>query len=388
MVNPEGTDAAFAVTSEQRHAESAAPISPMNKSRRQAVGQLGVAALGLAAAGFLPSPVRAATGNQTTPFDITPHVHPELRSSVARLLPMSQVVPTAANLPQMRAGFRAFSMPPLPVPAWIERSIPGPRGAPDVGLVIVNAQTDGTLRPCILHTHGGGFIIGDARSGVRMLQEIAQALDCLIVSIDYRLAPETGFAGSIEDNYAGLKWLHQNAHEMGGDRQRIAVLGESAGGGHAALLAIAARDRGEIPLAYQALIYPMLDDRTGSVRKKPPTMGAVIWTEAHNRFGWTAFLGVPAGSRRVPVGAVPARVEDLRGLPPAFIGVGSIDLFVDEDIEYAKRLIDSGVATELHIVPGAFHGFDGIPGTTIGPKFRQTLVSALKQGLAQQDHVS
>lgn len=341
-------------------------------SRRQFAKSFGVAAMGLA---------MSAPSGATAPFDVTPYVHPELRPMLPRLLPMSKVVPNAANLARMRDGARAFAFPMLAAPAWTEKSIPGYGGAPDVRVFIVNARNDGSLRPCILHTHGGGFIIGDAKSGLRQLQEIAAALDCLIVSVDYRLAPETRYSGSLEDNYAGLKWLYQNAHEMGGNRDRIAVFGDSAGGGHAAILAIAARDRGEIPLAYQALIYPMLDDRTGSTRSKPPMMGAIIWTQAHNRFGWSSFLGVPAGSRRVPAGAVPARTENLKGLPPAFIGVGSIDLFVDEDIEYAKRLIDNGVAAELHVVPGAFHGFDNIPGTTIGPKFRETLIAAFKQGL-------
>ena len=346
---------------------------PNDLSRRQFARQLCMATVGL----VVSTPLGAVA-----PFDVTPYVHPELRPMLPRLLPMSKAVPTAANLVRMREGARAYASPVLAAPAWTEKSIPGYGSAPDVQVFIVNAKNDGSLRPCILHTHGGGFIIGDAKSGLRQLQEIAAALDCLIVSVDYRLAPETRFSGSLEDNYAGLKWLYQNAHEMGGNRDRIAVLGDSAGGGHAAILAIAARDRGEIPLAYQALIYPMLDDRTGSTRLKHPMMGAVIWTEAHNRFGWSSFLGVPAGSRRVPAGAVPARTENLKGLPPAFIGVGSIDLFVDEDIEYAKRLIGSGVAAELHVVPGAFHGFDNIPGTTIGPQFRQTLIAALKQGLA------
>jgi acetyl esterase/lipase len=158
-------------------------------------------------------------------------------------------------------------------------------------------------------------------------------------------------------------------------------MGESAGGGHAALLAIAARDRGEIPLAYQALIYPMLDDRTGSTRKKPPYMGMVIWDEQRNRFGWSCLLGVPAGSRKVPPGSVPARVENLHGLPPAFIGVGAIDLFVDEDIDYARRLIDAGVAVRLNVVPGAFHGFDAFPGASIAKAFRADLIAALREAL-------
>jgi acetyl esterase/lipase len=155
-------------------------------------------------------------------------------------------------------------------------------------------------------------------------------------------------------------------------------MGVSAGGGHAAMLVIAARDRGEVPVAFQCLIYPMLDDRTGSSRQVPPHLGAYIWVPASNRFGWSSLLGVPAGSRVVPAGAVPARVQNLAGLPPAFIGVGSIDLFVDEDIEYARRLIDSGVPTELFVVPGAYHGFDLIaPEASVSKAFRASWSTAL-----------
>src|SRR5205085_5133527 len=148
--------------------------------------------------------------------------------------------------------------------------------------------------------------------------------------------PATKFPGSLEDNYAGLKWLFQNAGELGVDTKRIAVMGESAGGGHAAMLAIAARDRGEVPVMYQALIYPMLDDRTGSTRKVPPHIGTIGWTAEQNRNGWTSLLGVPAGAAKVPDGSVPSRLDDVRGLPPAYIGVGAIDRFVEADITYAR----------------------------------------------------
>jgi acetyl esterase/lipase len=145
------------------------------------------------------------------------------------------------------------------------------------------------------------------------------------------------------------------------------------------MLAIAARDRGEVPLVYQALVYPMLDDRTGSTRSVPPYMGVVIWVPESNRFGWSSLLGVPAGSAHVPYGAVPARIDNLSGLPPAFIGVGSIDLFADEDIEYARRLVDAGVATELNVVPGAFHGFDLFANTSIARQFNAALEAALRR---------
>lgn len=122
------------------------------------------------------------------------------------------------------------------------------------------------------------------------------------------------------------------------------------------MLAIAARDRGEVPIAFQALTYPMLDDRTGSTVHKPPQQGAILWKPESNRFGWTSLLGVPAGSAKVPPGSVPAREHNLKGLPPTFIGVGSIDLFVDEDVDYARRLLDSGVFVDLVVSPGGFHG--------------------------------
>ena len=192
------------------------------------------------------------------------------------------------------------------------------------------------------------------------MQELCAKLDCVAVSVDYRLAPETTYAGSVEDNYAGLKWLHSNAATIGADPAKIAVMGESAGGGHAALLAITARDRGEVPICYQCLIYPMLDDRTGTSRKVPPHVGTLIWTPAQNYFGWESFLGTTPGKARAPKNAVPARVADLKGLPPAFIGVGTLDLFHDEDVDYAQRLNAAGINAELIVVPGAFHGFDGI----------------------------
>ena len=216
------------------------------------------------------------------------------------------------------------------------------------------------------------------------MQQVAREHDCVVVTVDYRLAPETRFPGSLEDNYAALNWLRLSANLLGVDPSRIAVMGESAGGGHAAMLAIAARDRGEVPIAFQLLIYPMLDDRTGSSRQVPPYVGVYIWVPASNRFGWSSLLGVPAGSKTVPAGAVPARVENLAGLAPAFIGVGAIDLFVDEDVNYARRLINAGVPTELCVVPGGYHGFDIIaPDAARSIAFRAAWHAALAKAFAR-----
>ena len=326
--------------------------------------------------------VTDATPAPTSDFDPTPFVHPELRP----FLELARSYLTNIELDEATvAAIRAQSVPfePKPAPPLAVRAIPGPPGAPDVSVIVINAGGRGEApRPAILHLHGGGFLFGDAQTVAPINQDLAAELDCVIVSVDYRLAPETPFPGALEDNYCALRWLHRNAEELGVDPGRIAVMGESAGGGHAATLAIAARDRGEIPLAFQALVYPMLDDRTGSTARKPPHIGALIWREQHNRFAWSALLGAPAGSDEVPAGAVPARVADLSGLPPAFIGVGSIDLFVDEDIEYARRLIGAGVAVDLRVVPGAFHGFEGMGDSPIARRFRADLVSALRAGLA------
>ena len=316
------------------------------------------------------------------PFDILPHVHPELQTHVARLLPATSRPLTPELLRELRATRPAFLPATKSAPPWVSRLVPGPTGAPDLRILVVNLATaDAAPRPAILHMHGGGFVGGSAEQALWRTQELAQALGCLVISTDYRLAPETPFPGALEDNYAALKWLHGSADELGVDPRRIAVVGESAGGGHAAMLAVAARDRGEVALRYQGLIYPMLDDRTGSIVRKPPPMGAILWNEQRNRFGWSSLLGVPAGSVKAPSAAVPARVDDLSGLPATWIGVGSIDLFVDEDIDYAKRLIAARVPTRLVVVPGAFHGFDGLGDFTIAKGFRDDLIASLRQAL-------
>jgi acetyl esterase/lipase len=265
----------------------------------------------------------------------------------------------------------------LAEPRVEEVMIPGPEGAPDVRVYVIGAHAL-RKRPAILFMHGGGYIIGAAKSDVPRLQELAQKHDGVIVTVDYRLAPETGFPGSLEDNYAALKWLSDNADKFGVDRERIVVMGDSAGGGHAAMLAIAARDRGEIPIKAQILTYPMLDDRTGSTRTMPYWMGYGSWSPAANQYGWSALLGVPAGSEQVPAGAVPARVKDLSGLPDTFIRVGSIDLFAEENIEYARRLVHAGVPTELVVIPGGFHGFQRMmPEAELSKQFNEALDTAI-----------
>lgn len=338
--------------------------------------------IGAAVAGGLSaaSPAIASAAAPGAAVDMRA-VNPELRPAVEAMMKQFGSVPdvSAVNLSAMRRMMGGMSAPPAPAPAVARHTVPGSAGRPDVAVWVVNGRPGGN-RPVIVHTHGGGFVMGDAASGIGALQPVAAALDCVIVTVDYRIAPETTWSGSVEDNYAALKWVHDHATDIGADHSRIAVMGESAGGGHAALLAITARDRGEVPLVFQALTYPMLDDRTGSTVTPAAPIGCMGWTAPSNRFGWQAFLGQTPGGARVPAAAVPARVADVKGLPPAWIGVGSIDLFVDEDVAFARRLIDAGIAVELAVVPGAFHGFDIMaPQTAVVRRFTESRLASLRQ---------
>lgn len=255
-----------------------------------------------------------------------------------------------------------FTPPPLSAEqqavAREERFVSGLNGAPDVRVLVYTPPGAAAApRPVFLHLHGGGYVLGTADINDGSNRSLAAELDCVVVSVDYRLAPETTFPGAVEDAYAALTWLHAEAPALGVDRGRIAIGGESAGGGHAAALAIYARDRGEIPILFQSLDSPMLDDRTGATSEPHPYCGEFVWPPANNRYGWKALLGIEPGGPDTPYGAAPARVADLAGLPPAFILVGALDLFLEEDLEYARRLIRAGVPAELHVLPGAFHGF-------------------------------
>jgi acetyl esterase/lipase len=319
---------------------------------------------------------------KTVPVDPLADVEPSLRRG------LSPVVRWLASRPPTRrwlaglywAGRAMQCFAGLRTPS---RRVKGEAGQPDVTVWIIDhrARRRASPTPAVLHIHGGGYIAGVPAMNFKALRRLSSKLDCLVVSVDYRLAPRTRFPGALEDNHAALAWLHANARALDIDPARIAVMGDSAGGGHAAALAIAARDRGRYPLVYQVLIYPMLDDRTGSTRApSSPKMGAQMWTAAANVFGWTSLMGVPAGSPAAPHGAVPARVDDLAGLPPAWIGVGSLDLFHDEDIAYAGRLKAAGVPVVLELVAGAYHGFDTlVADAPLAQAFTESWMSALRR---------
>lgn len=342
---------------------------------------LGLVATGASLMTARPAWALPGTSDSGDPLRL---VDPELRPAARSMLAQHFPPMTRAALPGIRASWVAPPALPAPAAAVELRTIPGRRGDPNVAIQLIGAKPNAPLsRPAILHIHGGGMVSGRAQNMTAFCQTVADEFDCVIVNVDYRLSPETPYPGPVEDNYAALAWLHANAAALGVDPSRIAVMGESAGGGLAALVAIAARDRGEIPLCYQLLIYPMLDDRTGSTPAASSMPKPIGWSAEANFFGWGAFLGVPAGSRNVPAGAVPARVANLAGLPPCFIGVGAIDLFVAEDMAYARRLIAVGVPTQLQVTPGAFHAFDFVvPEARVSREFTAAWKSALKAAFA------
>jgi triacylglycerol lipase len=290
---------------------------------------------------------------------------------------------SAQLLPEVRAAMFPFPADPeaAKAVAMETRTVPRPPNAPPVGVrIYAPKQRTGTL-PCIFHMHGGGFVAGSAASREPLHQRLALAADCVILSVDYRLAPETPFPGSVEDCYAALGWAFGNAAALGVDATRIGVMGESTGGGLAAALALLVRDRREHALSFQHLIYPMLDDRTCISPDPHPYAGEFVWTVQTNTFGWSSLLGAPPGGDGVSPYAAPARAADLAGLPPTFISTGALDLFVEEDLAYARRLMSRGVPVELHVYPGAFHAFDFTASAEISRNARRDSLNSLRRAL-------
>lgn len=293
-----------------------------------------------------------------------PDFHPDLRK-VARYIPRQAVTPV--TLPIMRMLTR----------------IMGRRTPDDIEELTLSSGVTVRLHrpagvrhpaPALLWIHGGGYVIGTAAQDDELCRRFSRELGITVASVDYRLAPEHPYPAPLEDCYSALTWL---AGLPAVDAGRVAVGGASAGGGLAAALALLARDRGEVAPAAQLLIYPMLDDRTVD-RAGLDHPGHRLWNQASNRFGWSAYLGDADRDA-----AVPARREDLTGLPPAWMGVGTLDLFHDEDLAYAERLRAAGVPCHVEVVQGAFHGFDGIvPKADVSLEFFRSQCDNLRQAFA------
>ncbi len=263
-----------------------------------------------------------------------------------------------------------------------ESQVPGPDGASDVSLLICRpAALEGTA-PAVFFIHGGGMVMGTNRTGIECTLEWAEAVGAVIVSVEYRLAPAHPHPAPVEDCYAGLCGASERATELGIDPGRLLVAGESAGGGLAAAVALMARDRHGPALVGQMLICPMLDDRN----ETPSSFeldGEGVWDRTSNFTGWQALLGDRCGGPDVSPYAAPSRATDLSELPPAYVDVGSVETFRDEDVDYAVRLWRAGVDAELHVWPGGFHGFDLIvPQATLSRRAQRARIDWLRRTLS------
>jgi acetyl esterase/lipase len=237
-----------------------------------------------------------------------------------------------------------------------EQTVPGYEGA-ELVVSIFSSQSGVGAGPGFFHTHGGGMIIGDRFAGIDVVLDWVERFGGVCVSVEYRLAPEFPDPYPVEDCYAALVWTAEHAAELGIDPDRLVIAGASAGGGLAAGTTLLARDRKGPRLAGQVLIYPMIDDRNATVSSHQID-GVGVWDRTSNETGWDALLGERRGTDAVSIYAAPSRATDLSGLPPAFLDVGSAEVFRDEDVAYASTIWACGGVAELHVWPGGFHGFD------------------------------
>ncbi|MGG5259095.1 alpha/beta hydrolase [Phycicoccus avicenniae] len=287
--------------------------------------------------------------------------HPDLRTASRVLPPAAVAGPRSLALSRRMSSHRPVAGAYTASVGDGETLVYRPRGA---------------VRGGVLWIHGGGMVIGSPQQDARLCRRIAEDLDAVVVAPRYRLAPEHPFPAPLEDCYAALRWLAalQELADV-----PLVVAGASAGGGLAAGVVLAARDRGEVRIDKQVLVYPMLDDRTAA-GADPAADVRRVWNNTANAFGWRSYLGFAPGSADVSPYAAPARATDLAGLPPTWIGVGTSDLFHDEDVLYAERLRAAGVPTDLEVVPGAFHAFDGLP-TEVSRGFVESYLRAIATGL-------
>ncbi len=312
---------------------------------------------------------------------VDPQITPLIEQLPGFALKRETLAETRAMMLQMGAANR----PPTPdTVAVSEHFVPGPAGAPEVRVLVSapKAKAKGAGRPAILHVHGGGYVLGAPEMGLATDAAYVAEIGAVVVSVDYRLAPETPHPGPVEDCYAALAWLFKQAEALGVDRTRVAISGESAGGGMAAGLGLLVRDRGEYKLAFQHLIFPMLDDRTAVDKDPSPYLGQFVWPRDDNVFGWTSLLGQAPGGPNVSPYAAAARAKDLAGLPPTYMICGALDLFLEEDMDYARRLIRAGVPTEFHVYPGAPHAFMFIETAELTKVYIRDSMAAMKRALA------
>lgn len=299
--------------------------------------------------------------------------HPELKR-VARFLPRTSLGPMTAGFARSLTGL----MRPGRLPPNVTRERHVVNG---VTCWLYRPATARTPTPVMLWIHGGGFVLGSPLQDEPECIRFVQRLGIAVAAVDYRLAPKHPYPAPMDDCATALGWLHDEAEALRVRRDAIVIAGASAGGGLAAGLTLRARDEGKVKPCFQLLVYPMLDDRTVT-RTDHDVSNVEVWHPGSNRFGWTSYLGVAPGSDGVAKYAAPAREENLEGLPPTWLGVGSTDLFFDEDVAYAKRL----PRCQLELVRGAFHGFDVVArGSEVVNAFHRSQEAALREAGVRSD---
>jgi acetyl esterase/lipase len=289
---------------------------------------------------------------------------------------------TRAMVDAMVAGVAA-QVPPIAGVEAADLQAPGPKGAPTVAVRLYRPSGGRDALPALVWMHGGGWVLGNIELDDLMARELAKNVGCAVASVEYRLAPEHPYPAALEDCYAVLKWLAKDAKKHGIDARRIAVGGGSAGGNLAAGVALLARDRGEVPLCFQSLIYPALNDR--NVAQVGANVAEnLFWSRENMLMSWQAYLENRQATADVPIYAAPARARDLGRLPPAYIAVGGLDMFIDDCVDYGARLTAAGVSTEVHVYPGAFHAFDAFaPMARVAQRFVADRDAALRRAFGR-----
>jgi acetyl esterase/lipase len=319
-----------------------------------------------------------SVGGPLMPYAIDPELAPWVP-----MMPTEGIADAEAARAQARALIQQLPPADLTGLSVDSRAVPGPEGAPDVPVRIYRPLGVAGPLPAILEIHGGGFVLGDLDYEEPTAATVAREAGAVVVSVDYRLAPEHPYPAGAEDCYAALTWLAGATAELGVDPDRIAVYGESAGGGLAAAVALLARDRGGPRLAMQFLGIPELDDRLDT-----PSMtdyvDTPLWNRPNAEISWAYYLGDAAkpGGPDVPAYAAPARATDLAGLPPAFVTVCQFDPLRDEGIAYASRLAHAGVPVDLHMYAGTFHGSALVAGAAVSRRMHEDAIAAFRRVLS------
>lgn len=319
-----------------------------------------------------------------------PTLDPELAAAVT-MLPKVDFV----DLPAARATFDSMIGTLLADLSFDgvrlqELAVPGIGDDPDVTIRFFTPETVVGAIPVLLWIHGGGFAIGTAASSDPLCVEVARELGFAVASVEYRLAPETPFPGPVNDCYAALTYIHAHADELGIDPTRIAVGGQSAGGGLAAGTVLKARDEGIVPVAFQFLEIPELDDRL-TTDSMTTFVDTPMWHRPNAILSWQYYLGESYSGPSDPdvsIYAAPARATDLGGLPPTYVSTMELDPLRDEGIEYALRLLRAGVSVELHSFPGTFHGSSLVATAEVSQRGSAEALTALKRGLRTLSPVS